>query len=172
MEDILQHTHDILTTNAKRWLALTESISPDLLRRAPAPGEWSAVECLQHLLDTERSIFPARIEHLLAGRDFAAFDPDSEGTKPGANLSPKEMAADYARCRELSLAVLARVTLADLHRTARHSELGIVTMSELLHEWAAHDLMHTVQAERAIMQPFITASGPWRHYFKDHDIQV
>ena len=43
---------------------------------------------------------------------------------------------------------------ADLPQ-ARHQELGPVTLEQLLHEWAAHDLMHTVQAERALMQPFI-----------------
>ena len=58
----------------------------------------------------------------------------------------------------------------DLSCTARHSDLGIVTLEELLHEWAAHDLMHTVQAERAILQPLILGSGPWRSYFKDHDV--
>jgi hypothetical protein len=35
---------------------------------------------------------------------------------------------------------------------------------------AAHDLMHPVQAERAILQPLILGSGPWRLYFKDHDV--
>jgi len=39
-----------------------------------------------------------------------------------------------------------------------------------VNEWAAHDLMHTVQAERALMQPFLAKSGPWRPYFADHDI--
>jgi hypothetical protein len=29
--------------------------------------------------------------------------------------------------------------------------------------------MHIVQAERAVMQPFIAGSGPWRPYFADHD---
>jgi hypothetical protein len=62
------------------------------------------------------------------------------------------------------------VTSKDLSRSARHSELGVVTLEELLHEWAAHDLMHTVQAERAILQPFVIGSGPWRSYFQDHDV--
>lgn len=61
-----------------------------------------------------------------------------------------------------------KVTPADLGRQARHQELGVVTMSELLHEWAGHDLMHTVQAERALMQPFIQGCGPWQRYFSDH----
>jgi hypothetical protein len=37
-------------------------------------------------------------------------------------------------------------------------------------EWAAHDLMHTVQAERAMMQSFILGSGTWRPFFLDHDV--
>jgi hypothetical protein len=40
----------------------------------------------------------------------------------------------------------------------------------LLHEWAAHDLTHTIQAEKALMQPFIQGSGPWRFYFQDHEV--
>lgn len=64
--------------------------------------------------------------------------------------------------------MLAEVSLADLSRQARHQELGIVSLSELVHEWAGHDLMHTVQAERALMQPFIQGCGPWQAYFRDH----
>jgi hypothetical protein len=50
--------------------------------------------------------------------------------------------------------------------------LGVVTMREMLNEWAAHDLMHTIQAERALMQPFVAGSGKWRHYFGDHDAEA
>jgi hypothetical protein len=31
--------------------------------------------------------------------------------------------------------------------------------------------MHTVQAERALMQPFIQACGPWQSYFIDHQVR-
>ena len=46
--------------------------------------------------------------------------------------------------RAINLKLLAKVTDADLSRTAIHSELGQITLSELLHEWAGHDLMHIV----------------------------
>ena len=64
--------------------------------------------------------------------------------------------------------IFDRVKPSDLNKGSRHKELGPVTMSELLHEWAGHDLMHTVQAERALMQPFIRGCGPWQVYFQDH----
>ena len=47
---------------------------------------------------------------------------------------------------------MAALTPDDLKRRARHAELGMVSLGEMVHEWAAHDLNHTVQAERAIMR--------------------
>ena len=67
-----------------------------------------------------------------------------------------------------SLKLVDQITPADLDRQATHAELGLVSLSELLHEWGGHDLMHTVQAEQAIMQPFIDGCGAWRVYFLDH----
>ncbi len=171
-DNLLGHVQVVLSTTAARWQHLAETLPVELLTRAPAPGEWAALECLQHLLDTEEWVFPVRVEALLAGQDFPAFDPDAEGRKPDASQPPGKLAAAFARCREASLALLAQVTPADLPRQARHSELGLVTLAELLHEWAAHDLMHTVQAERAVMQPFIAGCGPWRPYFSDHDLEA
>jgi len=159
-----------LSTTPARWLSLTETLSIDLLTRPPAPGEWSAIECLYHLLDTE-TIFPVRLRALLTGQPIVAFDPDTEGTK-NSDRDPVQLAHKFADMRRASLEVIDLVTTQDLPRTSEHSELGTVTLGELLHEWAAHDLTHTVQAEHALMQPFIVGSGPWRPYFKDHDVAV
>jgi hypothetical protein len=158
----------VLATTAARWLSLSETILVEVLTRPPAPNEWSAVECLGHLLAAEQWVFPVRVQALLAGQPIPAFDPDAQGMK-NTSLPPEQLAVEFTRLRRASLEELARVTVSDLTRSSHHSELGTVTLGELLHEWAAHDLMHTVQAERALMQPFILQSGPWRSYFRDHD---
>ena len=106
------------------------------------------------------------------GKDFPAFDPDKQGTQLSTHPSPPELAAEFARLRAESLQALSRIQPSDLGRKARHQELGIVTMGEMVHEWAAHDLNHTVQAERAIMQPFIRGCGPWQKYFSDHMVRT
>jgi len=168
MDNILTHVHTVLTTTPAHWQSLTQALSPELLKQPPLAGEWSAHECLQHLVDAERWVFPVRVQAFLNGQDFPAFDPDSQGTKPETSLPPAELAAEFARLRAESLKAVTPLTVADLPRRARHSELGPVTLDELLHEWAAHDLMHTVQAERALMQPFIRGAGPWLKYFSDH----
>lgn len=168
MQDVLTASRAILEITPLRWAALMQSVSADLVRLPPAPGEWSAVDCLQHLVDTERWVFPVRLRALLAGQDFPAFDPDSQGTVTSSHVAPDALAKELAALRAENLALFAQLTTSDLARQARHQELGPVTLSELLHEWAGHDLMHTVQAERALMQPFIQGCGPWQSYFRDH----
>lgn len=165
---ILPWARAVLQTTPDRWLRLTAGLPADLLRRPPAEGEWSALECLQHLVDTEETVFAARVRFLLAEQDFPAFDPDREGTKPEAALAPADLAGEFSRQRTRSLALIDTLAEADLKKRARHAELGPVTLEELLHEWAGHDLMHTVQAEQALMQPFIDGCGPWQSYFETH----
>jgi hypothetical protein len=167
MENILDWARSVLTITPNRWENLARSLPVELLTRPPAAGQWSALECLQHILDTE-AIFNARLEYFRLGQDFPAFNPDAEGTPLGSAPSPLEMTAQFARLRQDSLASLAALSPGDLQRRARHAELGMVSMGEMVHEWAAHDLNHTVQAERAVMQPFILGSGPWQAYFQDH----
>lgn len=170
MENLLPQVRAILSTTADRWLSLVETIPGELLARTPAPGEWSALDCLRHLLDTERFVFPVRVRTFLAGQEsFPAFDSDTQGTND-PDATPVHLATEFARNRLENLQLLEQVTPADFARTATHGRLGPVTLGEMLHEWAAHDLMHTVQAERALMQPFIAGCGPWRGSFADHEV--
>lgn len=166
-EQLLPWARAVLETTAPRWLRLTETIPEELLARIPAPGEWSAMDCLRHLLDVERTVFPVRVRAILAGQDFPAFDP-AQREAQAPNLTAQQLAEAFAEARAAGLAVLAEVRAEDLPRTARHSALGIMTLSETIHAWAAHDLNHTVQAERAIMQPFIGGSGALAFRFVDH----
>ncbi len=168
MDDLVEHVLSVLSTTPERWHALAGTVQGDLLARAPAPGEWSAVDCLRHLVETEREVFPVRVRAFLEGHDFAAHDPDAAGARSGP-ADPGELVAQFEELRARSLQMLTGLETADLRRKARHAELGQVTLEQMLNEWAGHDLMHTVQAERALMQPFIAGSGPWRGYFADHE---
>lgn len=167
MDSILTWASAVLATTPDRWDRLTQTLPADLLSKPPAAGEWSAVGCLQHLIDTEQ-IFIFRVQAFLDGRDFPDFNPDSEGTSPSQAVSPVELARRFGELRLKSLAAIEKLSPQDLKRQAQHAELGWVSLSQMLHEWAGHDLMHTVQAERALMQPFIQGCGPWHKYFIDH----
>ncbi len=168
-DELTSQVRAILVSTPARWEALTRDVAADALRHSPAPGQWSAVECLQHLVDTEAGAFQPRIRGFLEGRDLPAFDPDAAGTRPDPLAEPAALAVKFAELRAEGLRLLDELTEADLDRTARHEELGPVTLREMLNEWAGHDLNHTLQGERALMQPFIVGSGAWREYFSDHD---
>ncbi len=164
-QKILAWATSILTTTPIRWMNLVQSVSEELLQIKPAPGEWSAVECLQHLVETERFVMPVRVKALLAGQSFPGFNPSDNGTElPSAAALVEE----FTRLRHDNLPLLAQVTEKDLDKQAFHAEYGMVTMSQFLHHWAGHDLMHTVQAERALLQPFIQGCGPWEMNYTDH----
>ncbi len=173
MTELIDHLTQILRIDSDRWRTLASGLDRDLLARQPAPGEWSALECLGHAADTEAFVFAARVQAFKEGRpDLPSYDPDVQATPIDGATDPSVLAERLAVQRRDSLAILATVTEADLDRTSRHRELGPVSLREMLNEWAAHDLMHIVQAERAVMQPFIPASGPWRFYFADHDAEA
>ena len=169
MNTLVEQVHAILSTTPERWQRLVSTLPADLLTRPAAEGEWSALRCLQHLVDTERLVFPPRFRAFLTGQAFTNFDPNAQHAEPDAQ-TPEQLVADFARRRQESLALLAQVKDEDLNRTAQHPQFGTVTLGQLLHTWAAHDLNHTVQAERALIQPFMLGSGPWRAFFRDHEI--
>ncbi|GHO82170.1 DinB family protein [Dictyobacter formicarum] len=171
MNTWLEHVQAVLSTTPERWQRLVSTFPIDLLTRTPATGEWSALNCLQHLLDAERVLFPVRFRAFLAGQAFSDFDPHQQHTDPDIQ-TPEQLAAAFTRYRQESLVLIKQVTDDDLKRTTQHPKLGTVTLAEMLHTWAAHDLNHTIQAERALMQPFMLGCGPWRAFFRDHEIGV
>lgn len=122
-------------------------------------------------METERALFPARFRSFFTGQDFTNFDPNEQHVDLDAQ-TPEQLAADFASHRLENLALIAQVKDEDLGRTARHPTFGTVTLAEMLHTWAAHDLNHTIQAERAVMQPFMLGCGPWRSFFSDHEMGV
>jgi DinB superfamily len=170
MDDLITQVQTVISATPMRWQTMADTISADLFTRKPAPGEWSALECLQHVIDTEH-VIQTRIKAFLAGQDFPDFNPDKEGSKPSAQSSAA-MAYQFDDLREESLLLLNKITPADLDRKVNHQELGPVTLREMLNEWAGHDLLHLMQAERAMLQPFILGCGPWIVYFKEHLIEA
>lgn len=171
MPSPISAVRSMLAASPARWTALA-GVDDGLLARPPAAGEWSAIQCLRHVIDTEAGVSLARVIAIREGRDFDAFDPDADGGTAAVAGSMAELAAELVGLRAASIQVLDGLSERDLDRTARHAELGPVTLRELLNQWAAHDTMHVVQAERALMQAFIPGSGPWRFYFADHDVEA
>ncbi|MHC1781724.1 MAG: DinB family protein [Anaerolineaceae bacterium] len=168
MDGIFVQAVSVISTTAARWEQMARDIPAELFSRKPTPEEWSAQECLIHMIDTER-VFKSRLEAFLRGDEtLPAFDPDAEGTKMKGSVTPLQLTLDFSVKRSAGLTALKMLKPSDLERTSHHAELGLVTLRQMVNEWAAHDLNHTMQAERAMMQPFIDGCGSWVVYFKQH----
>ncbi|MEZ4672375.1 MAG: DinB family protein [Anaerolineae bacterium] len=169
MDHIIERCKSVIVTTPARWLNLVNSVPAELLTMRPAPNEWSALDCLQHLVDVDRLSYPVRIKALLAEQSFPGFNPDDH---PPKQVSADELAQEFAALRKTNLELLAIVQESDLDKQAHHAEYGMVTMRQFLHHWAGHDLNHLVQAERALMQPFIQGTGPWVVNYDDHIVKT
>src|SRR5438045_1779905 len=101
----------ILTTTPTRWLNLVQAVPEQLLLLRPAPMEWSALECLQHIVDAERLSMPVRLKALLAEQGFPGFNPDKEGSKQSPTVA---LAEEFKHLRQENLSRLAQVIEADL----------------------------------------------------------
>ena len=97
---------------------------------------------------------------------FAPFDRFSQLRGPKRSVG--ELLDEFAECRETSLAAFALLDLQieDLNRKGRHPEFGVVTLSQHLATWVAHDLTHIAQIARVMAHRLSEAVGPWRAYLR------
>src|SRR4051812_49245813 len=116
-DNILSWSKSILVITPARWLRLVQSVPLELLSVRPAPNEWSAIECLQHLVDVERDSFPVRIKALLAQQPFAAFNPGDQPPKPAPTIA---LADEFNQLRQETLNLLNQITEADLDNQSLH----------------------------------------------------
>jgi len=118
----------------------------------PAPGEWSANECVGHLIEAERRGFAGRIRTILAA-DRPEIPPDLEHWDPPAVAAAREdhrrdgiaLAAEFATLRADGIALVRSLTPDDLDRFGRHPDVGELRVRELLGEWVFHDRDHVRQ---------------------------
>jgi hypothetical protein len=173
MENTLQMTRSVMATTPQRWTTLVESVPTELLERSPVPGEWSAADCIHHILTVERELLGVRLRDILEGRPELVPVDAEELMKPRSGRSPQDLVADFVALRRTHKEKIAQLTPDDMVRSSFHPEYGVdITLKTLLDLWAAHDLQHTVQAEEAIMQAFIPGTGPWRPEFAVHDVEA
>jgi hypothetical protein len=161
----------VMATTARRWLDLAATVPDNVLERPAVAGEWSVVDCLRHLLNVERNVFPTQVARFMAGveelgpLDQAAFPPVEERTA-------RELAEAFARKREENLAMLAALSPEDLERTARSPEHGPVVLGDVVQVWALHDLEHVIQVDRTLQQAFVAGSGRLRPLYRALDMEA
>jgi len=148
--------------------AMLSGLPEPWLTAAEGPGKWTPREVLSHLIHGERTDWIPRVEHLLAHGDQVAFPPFDQDASvhAGDGQTIPALLDTFASLRRESLQRLKQLGLGpnDLSRTGRHPEFGIVTLSQHLSTWVAHDLGHIAQVVRAMSRQYRSAVGPWIAY--------
>ena len=134
------------------------------------PDSWTVREILAHLIHGEHDDWVPRARQLLQWGTSQAFTPfDRTFGFEAARARPlAELVREFTKCRRDSLDALAalRLTSADLAREGRHPEFGVVTLSQHLATWVAHDLTHVSQIVRVMAVQYRDAVGPWSRYLR------
>ena len=136
----------------------------ELLQWKPAPDRWSISEVLAHLADIEQ-LYADRVRRMMAENSPALQRYDQSRASEYSRGLPAEQLARLTTVRAGIVAFLKSVPSSAGTRTGVHSELGTITLAQLLNEWAGHDLGHLRQiAELYRAQAFYPHSGPFQKY--------
>ncbi len=168
MEHNLQHTIALLSRTPTALNALLRDLPETWTCRNEGENTWSAFDVVGHLIYGERTDWMPRVRMILQFGETRTFEPfdrwghvrEIQGKLLGQLLD------EFARMRSENLAELRALNLEhkDLERRGRHPALGIVTLSDLLATWAAHDLTHLHQISRVMARQYREAVGPWGAY--------
>ena len=168
MEHNLPHTISLLNRTPAALNALLRDLPEEWTFRNEGENTWSAFDVVGHLIHGERTDWMSRARMVLQFGETKAFEPFDRGAqvRESQSKSLPQLLDEFSHVRSQSLAELRALNLRpeDLKRRGRHPALGVVTLSELLATWAAHDLTHLHQISRIMAHQYREAVGPWSPY--------
>lgn len=168
MQHNLQDTIAVLTRTPAALDALLRGLPETWTLENEGEKTWSAFEVVGHLIHGERTDWMPRAKMILQFGESKAFEPfdrwAQERESQGKSLA--QLLDEFVRLRSENLNELRALNLQpeDLARRGRHPALGVVTLSQLLATWVAHDLTHLHQISRVIAHQYREAVGPWSAY--------
>ena len=142
---------DVMSASPASLRELVDEAGADLAVR-PAPGEWSVLECIGHLVDAAL-ITAARSRWILAESepDIVGYDQDLwvSRLRHGED-DPHELLDLFEALRRADLALWRRTPEADRERIGIHRERGPESYGLTVRLIAGHDRIHLAQARAAL----------------------
>ncbi|HMK23149.1 MAG TPA: DinB family protein [Terriglobales bacterium] len=153
--DLLEATPGILR-------GLMTGLTEENARWKPAPERFSVAEVLAHLSHSEGHCYRMRLQRFMA-ETRPEFEPDDAqmylDLYRGAD--PQQAFAQFEDRRQSNLEFLRHLPDGAGDRVALHREFGEITLAQMLHEWALHDLGHIRQvAELVRARKYLAGAGP------------
>ena len=153
---------DLLEATPAILRGLMSEISDEDARWKPAPDRFSIAEVLAHLSHSEGHCYRARVDRFLA-EEMPELAPDDAQMhlELYKNGDPEEDFGHFEDQRETNIDLLRGLPVETGSRKAKHRAAGEITLSQMLHEWALHDLGHVRQiAELVRARKYLAGAGP------------
>jgi DinB family protein len=164
----LQHTISLLARTPAALNALLRELPEAWTLRNEGENTWSAFDVVGHLIHAERTDWMPRAKMVLQFGETRPFDSfDRLGhVRESQDKSLAQLLDEFGHLRSENLVELRALNLRkqDLELRGRHPALGVVTLSELLATWAAHDVTHLHQISRIMAHQYRDAVGPFSRY--------
>ena len=168
MEHNLDYTISLLARTPAALNALLRDLPEVWTMQNEGDNSWTAFDVVGHLIHGERTDWMARAKRILEFGETRAFDRfDREAQfRESIGKSLPQLLDEFARLRSENLAELRALNLKpeDLASRGLHQTLGVVTLSQLLATWAAHDMTHLHQISRILAYQYREAVGPWTKF--------
>ena len=159
---------DLLEETPRILRGLMRELSDDDARWKPAADRFSVAEVLAHLSHSEGHCYRLRVDRFLA-EQMPELEPDDAqmylDLYRGRN--PEDEFAHFEEQRKINVEYLRSLPAEAGDRRARHREAGEITLAQMLHEWALHDLGHIRQvAELARARKYLAGAGALGQAYK------
>jgi hypothetical protein len=143
---------------------LLRDLPAELLQWKPARDRWSISEVLAHLADIEQA-YAERVRRIMVESSPALQRYDQARAANYSQGTAAQHLAQLLSTRRSVIPFLKAIPALAGTRVALHSELGTITLAQILHEWAGHDLGHLRQiAELYRAHAFYPHAGPFQKY--------
>src|SRR5437016_35588 len=153
--DLLEATPTILR-------GLMAELDDGDVRWKPAPDRFSVGEVLAHLSHSEGHCYRARLDKFMSEQN-PEFEPDDAQCHLDlyAKADPEDAFDHFEEQRETNIEFLRDLEPGAGDRRAMHKTAGPITLEQMLHEWAMHDLGHIRQvAELVRARKHLAGAGP------------
>ena len=153
---------DLLEARPAILRGLMSEVTDNDARWKPGPDRFSIAEVLAHLSHSDGHCYRTRLD-LFMSEECPTFEPDDAKfhLEMYCNADPEDSFDHFEEQRETNVEYLRDFPKGSGDRVALHKSAGRITLSQMLHEWAMHDLGHVRQiAELVRARKYLAGAGP------------
>ncbi len=130
-----------------------DTVQSNYWHQRPDPKEWSILQILCHLLESEENNERRRLRTILEHDNPFIIQREQPGPDiKVCNEDGYQILQDFMRTRQTTIEFIKGFTVDDWARPARHSIFGLTTMLEMAYFTAQHDRLHLKQLCQTIGQ--------------------